>query len=610
MFGAFETPNDSSRLSVVTRGTAYLVLFFIASITVLPFLQPYHLFPIPSFYSEWLAFGLGLAAGICLLLPAFWKNLVIPRITLYLLGFAVLIAIQSLFAEQVYRSAALVPALYLCWAALLTVIAGWLRAHLGLEKVISFLAWFMLIGGVLQAATGVAQHISPSGWSDSLIFTRQGAGVVGNIAQNNHFAMHVLLGALALIYLSAKQRVPHGITLVLLVLLVIGLTMSGSRSVVMYVITAFVLSLYSGWRTRELLYLRLIVLSGLLLTLFVLAQYLLPALDESLKILLERFGFNANHTKILTALERVESTGGIEDRLIEWRKSWLMFLQAPVFGVGLGNYGWYSFSLHEKIDANTHRAALFTHAHNIFMQVLAELGLLGLLLLGVLLITWISQFRRNWLTPESWLITAVLFVLFIHSNLEYPLWFSFFLAISVVFLALGDHRDIHVRFTPQIGQAGAAISLMLTFIILIAVLNGYRVLSNINQIVIHLSPEHASKILHVVSKNPLLTSWAEAAIVRHGIPNKSLIQKQLEMTTRVMRHQPHPIDVYHQIVYLTLAGKNEKSIALLRQVASAYPPELPKYVARLKQLPYKELLPIINEGEKLIGRQAEYPSEK
>jgi hypothetical protein len=33
----------------------------------LPFLQPYHRFPLTSFYSEWLAFALGLAAVLPLL---------------------------------------------------------------------------------------------------------------------------------------------------------------------------------------------------------------------------------------------------------------------------------------------------------------------------------------------------------------------------------------------------------------------------------------------------------------------------------------------------------------------------------------------------------------
>ena len=34
---------------------------------VLPFMQPYHRFPLTSFYSEWLAFALGLAAAALLL---------------------------------------------------------------------------------------------------------------------------------------------------------------------------------------------------------------------------------------------------------------------------------------------------------------------------------------------------------------------------------------------------------------------------------------------------------------------------------------------------------------------------------------------------------------
>jgi hypothetical protein len=41
---------------------------------ILPFLQPYHYYPLPAFYSEWLALALGIIAALPLLRAAAWRG--------------------------------------------------------------------------------------------------------------------------------------------------------------------------------------------------------------------------------------------------------------------------------------------------------------------------------------------------------------------------------------------------------------------------------------------------------------------------------------------------------------------------------------------------------
>ena len=59
----------------------YLSLIFLALAWTLPFLQWHHQPPIPSFYTEGLAFGLGLLALLPLLVKRYWQPLVLPRRT-------------------------------------------------------------------------------------------------------------------------------------------------------------------------------------------------------------------------------------------------------------------------------------------------------------------------------------------------------------------------------------------------------------------------------------------------------------------------------------------------------------------------------------------------
>jgi hypothetical protein len=393
-----------------------------------------------------------------------------------------------------------------------------------------------------------------------------------------------------------------GLTLFLLTLFAFVLALSSSRSVALYALGAFVLSLLAYRKTGAASHSRLVWLTGLLLALFLLYQYSLPWLNEWLKETLAHLGFDAEPLEIHTATER-GAVSGIGQRLMEWRKAWLTFLSSPLLGVGIGHYGWHSFVLHglpEFSDA-VPTLQLYHHAHNLFLEVLAELGIVGLLVLLFLLVTWIKQFLKNWATLEGWFIATVLLVFFIHSNLEYPHWYSYFLGILVVFLALGDHRLVPLTFTPRLGQAGAAVSLSLIFAILALTYGGFRKLTDTNALVIESTPEQATRTLQAISANPLLTPWAEAALATHGNPDKRRINEQLALITRVAQLYPDPVKVYRQIVYLALAGKEEDAMSLLKQSAVAYTPALPHYICSFKNLPDEEMLPLIAEGERILG---------
>jgi hypothetical protein len=68
-----------------------------------------------------------------------------------------------------------------------------------------------------------------------------------------------------------------------------------------------------------------------------------------------------------------------------------------------------------------------------------------------------------------------------------------------------------------------------------------------------------------------------------------------------MRHQPDYIKVRQQIVYLALAGKADDALSLLKHSARAYAPVFPHYICDFKKLPDREILPLIAEGERILG---------
>ena len=109
-----------------------------------------------------------------------------------------------------------------------------------------------------------------------------------------------------------------------------------------------------------------------------------------------------------------------QNRLMMWHISWLAFLEAPVFGHGLGSFPAVYNEMFPRfapafsyvIEDNT------ADPHNLVMWLLVEAGISGtVLFLAPLLAIGVRALRVR---PQNWFLVAVLFPLILHTQLEYP----------------------------------------------------------------------------------------------------------------------------------------------------------------------------------------------
>ncbi|MBF8253475.1 MAG: ABC transporter permease [Deltaproteobacteria bacterium] len=175
----------------------------------LPFLQPWHRYPLTSFYSEWLAFALGLGAALALLHRKFWQDAAPPVVTIAPVGLIVVLGVQAALGRMPYEEQALTATLYLLWASLLMVLGHTIRRELGMTPVATTLAWFLLAGGAISALVGLLQHYQISTPFDSLVGRKAALQVYGNLGQPNHFAAYLTLSLASLLaarkYLSLAE---------------------------------------------------------------------------------------------------------------------------------------------------------------------------------------------------------------------------------------------------------------------------------------------------------------------------------------------------------------------------------------------------------------------
>jgi len=122
----------------------------------------------------------------------------------------------------------------------------------------------------------------------------------------------------------------------------------------------------------------------------------------------------------------------INHRYFIWQVAWAMVRDQPLWGVGYGEFearfpsyrdaqrgdSWYSSLIETQQYENTR------YAHNEFLHLWAECGLLGLVSFFMVQgSVWFALLRRLWrgASLELWGIAAALLVMLIHSLVSYPL---------------------------------------------------------------------------------------------------------------------------------------------------------------------------------------------
>ncbi|HXF66683.1 MAG TPA: Wzy polymerase domain-containing protein [Burkholderiales bacterium] len=543
----------------------------------LPFLQPYHRFPLTSFYSEWLALAAGLAAALYLATRRAWQDAALPAVAAAPLALGAVLALQAALGLVPYAEQALTAGLYLVWAALLIVLGRALARALGLAEIAAVLAWCTLAGGAAGALAGLLQHYSISTPLDFLIARKAAAAVYGNLGQANHFAAYTALALSSTAYLHALGRLRGAPAAACAALLLFALALAGSRAPWLYLGAAAALALLLYARLRDAASRRLAAFAAALLPGFVLAQWL-----AALPLLAPQDG------ALVTSAQRLfQVASGIEPRLQLAREAWAMFLSAPLLGAGWGQFAWHHF-LHQALTGEGAAPGVFNHAHNAVLQLLAETGLAGALPVLAALLHWLAGLGRSAPGLHLWWLLAGLAVIAIHSLLEFPLWYSYFLGIAAVLLGAGARDAIRLRLAGA-ARLVAAAALALGALNLAAVLPAYRGFERLVFLPAGAAARAVdeaafAKAIAAIHREPLLAPYVELAVAYGLAVSEERLREKLELSTRALRFAPVEVVAYRHALLLAAAGERAAALEQLERAARVYPAALEGVVEELRAL--------------------------
>jgi len=188
---------------------------------------------------------------------------------------------------------------------------------------------------------------------------------------------------------------------------------------------------------------------------------------------------------------------------------------------------------------------------------------------------WLYGLRRATLDAPRWWGYAALGVLAIHSLLEYPLWYTYFVAVAAILLGALDETRYRLELR-NVGRMSVLAMLLLGLIVLMQLLSGYRDLEQVQAIRSSSSVDAATSgllrdKLVSVHGSSLLSPYAELYMGSLIVVNEDHIEEKLELNTRVIRFVPIGAVAYRQVFLLAQAGQLEQAKVMVVQAIWSFP---------------------------------------
>lgn len=492
-----------------------IAYIFLVLTLILPFFLFKRAAPQAAFYSE-------LTGVICVALFLIFACfgikhfLIFNRLTLYLTAIASYLIFDIFINQPIYPSLQWLYIGSLLLSSFVSIIISSLCHQQGYKKILVIVCYGLMIGAISQDIVVILQTLHQDWTGGWINYIGLGQPYSGNIGQRNLLAHYLSWGILANAYLVYEKKLgsTSGWALIIFQAAILGAV--NSKTLILYMLAILVL-LFIAKIYKKQLPKSLFKTIALTVVLVVVFQFItLPIINN----------LQDNLTSHISSIERLNTSPGDSYRLTEWHKAWLIFLENPWFGNGWGSYAYQSFviSLDPRFTDNLYGHGVFTHTHNIVLNLLAEIGLAGtMVILGGLGYLLKPFLYRNW-QVEMVFILAMLVITTVHSLLEFPLWYAHFFLVFIILLSIllsTNQSNVKRMEASKIKQHITRLLILLcSLCFLVIALQLYFLSWQMQQYQLGLDNSEtnrittAKKTLEIGKKQPLMTAYSDAQAFR------------------------------------------------------------------------------------------------
>lgn len=527
-----------------------IIIFFSFIFFCISILNPIHTLPWAAFFSETFAF-----IAMILLLSLLFKNKIqIPNETIPFLLIALIPATQYQFDQIFFLSNVVLSTIYLLSLWLAIVVGYNLSQPKKIENLSFqpsiFFAYFFVISGVISGVFGLLQWLNLYHYLH-FIMEFNGERPYANMAQPNHLATLLNLAVFSVWYLYEKQKV----NLVLFILCILGLIFSlcltQSRTGYLIFLFGFVVIFFSKRRLYLKINRNCLIFSCLY---FVFIVVFLPKISFFLSSY-----FNIQQTSSI-----VERTTTGYERLKIWNQILHALIEQPWFGYGWNQTTSAQFSVIDIYPGQEWA----TSAHNLFLDILVWCGLpIGSFIIVFCLWFYIFLYK-NISNVESLLSCLVVSGIGIHSLLEYPLFYAYFLIPFGIFLGIALVECKTRNYL--ISGKSVFIPFVVGLILLFGVCRDYfKIEDNLFAGRLHAMGDLRAKVelpyhLYLLDNYEKRAQWL-------GLYSRMVVdQDQLENAKKIIMTSLKPYDLYKYAQLMAFNNNIDEALRTLKILNSMY----------------------------------------
>jgi len=561
IFVGYRTP----RFGNISSMSRKLLFSLLIATFILPYLVPLHYQPIPSFDGEWLAAGLWFLIVLCLvLLPRLAPAEPLPKIAALPAALFLLLLLQMMVLPMDNPTAIRLCLGYVAFATLLTYAGYRLRNLAGLTCV---LAWACVAGAMLSCAIEVIQicyppsSAGPAFFWGHLIEARTGGRLGANLRQVNHLATYLSWGLAGVFYLYQRAILKWCAAGILAWVILCGMALTGSHTAWVHLTLIGILFSVAHWhesavrRAGGASRRQAVVGAGIRLGLLWLAY----ALVDLLRLALNHwFGFGLGGDGADGA-----RSNSLNDRIQLWNYGWHMFTAHPWFGVGWGDFPAWQYRYLETLGPVT----IASSAHDIFLDFLAQTGVIGCAVLVVGLTAWAWRAgRRDWTLQRVFLLSLV-GTLLAHSLVEYPLNYTYFLFPFAFALGALDTAPLRI--------SGVRLPVYVSALVLPVICVSMLLLaSDMQKLTRFWGTRPIAGGLQSYSANQARLLWIYGlfAVAEEFPVNPAQLEMRLKMQQTALAVAPMPGVIINYAIALALLGRDDEALHQVARMKLAVSP--------------------------------------
>ncbi|HRG63726.1 MAG TPA: Wzy polymerase domain-containing protein [Burkholderiales bacterium] len=598
------------------------ISIILASFFIVPFLPNFipDTITLYSFYlRETIPIIIALILLTCFIITQTYSSsnkLYITPTQIIILAFILLIVVQLNFLDSYKTFSFLLLACL--WVLLLLSMAV---THIELDtRIFSLIAWCIVFGSYIQCIIcilqlyGIHLEIIPLRYYpymdgiishshyDLLVGSQE--RIVGSIYQTNNLANYLSWGIFANIYLWQMDKKIYKIFFIFNIFLFSTfISLTFSRVVLVYglfiIIYAFVLLKKHSHYAKLLLVHGVILLSVVAFTAKGGLNFVYPNTETSVVATpsaatvmtgdivnnqsnsADRIGQTFTTFKQLLTGEHQISLASDNQRIVLWLKGLKMFSEHPIIGVGWGYFtaNLFTTKLNDRFPQTLGQYALPFNTHNLFIQLLATTGLIGFAIVFFGFIYWIRCCLKLEIKAQI-LCLGIIAINIIHSQTEYPLFYTPYLFCFIILAALSDQKELKLQINKKWFNLAAVVTIIVASWQIYVGYNNFMILAQFKPVAHYDKQNWLNNVgqKYQLGNNLLWDYYVDVDLIQkltlteRTADNAWLFDIMYNATQKVAGFTPYPSYTTKLAIMDQIIGKNKEAQGLINETLDNYFP--------------------------------------